>query len=101
MSKITFKQAKHSYERLSDYLYDEEKDYECTYEVDNAKDIPTEELNKVHVYTDSRILEDYFNSDFTISKQDYHEKVKEILWEYISKNDDEEIFKRIEEISND
>ena len=51
--------------------------------------------------TPTQILEDYFNSDFTISKQDYHEKVKEILWEYISKNDDEEIFKRIEEISND
>ena len=93
MSKITFKQAKHSYERLSDYLYDEEKDYECTYEVDNAKDIPTEELNKVHVYTDSRILDDYFNSE-----QNYHEKVKDILWEYISKNDEEEIFKRIAEV---
>tara|TARA_R110000822_G_scaffold58205_1_gene145657 strand:+ start:26 stop:325 length:300 start_codon:yes stop_codon:yes gene_type:complete len=93
MSNITFKQAKHSYERLSDYLYDEQKDYECTYDVANAEDIPTEELNKVHVYTDSRILDDYFNSE-----QNYHEKVKDILWEYISKNDEEEIFKRIAEV---
>lgn len=31
----------------------------------------------------------------------YHEKVKEILWEYISKNDEEEIFKRIGEEAND
>tara|TARA_R100000908_G_scaffold63774_2_gene45654 strand:- start:262 stop:531 length:270 start_codon:yes stop_codon:yes gene_type:complete len=28
----------------------------------------------------------------------YHEKVKDILWEYISKNDEEEIFKRIAEV---
>ena len=39
---------------------------------------------------------DYFNSN-----QDYHEKVKEILWEYISKNDEEEIIKRIEGLKND
>ena len=99
MSKITFEQAKKSYSRLTDYLYDEEKDYECTYDVDgSAEDIPTEELNHEdgHIYTDTRVLDDYFNSN-----QDYHEKVKEILWEYISKNDEEEIFKRIEGLKND
>ena len=32
------------------------------------------------------------------SEQNYHEKVKDILWEYISKNDEEEIFKRIAEL---
>ena len=90
---ITFKQAKHSCESLSDYLYDEKIDYECGYDVDNAENIPTEKLNPVHIYTDLRILDDYFNS-----KQDYHEKVKDILWEYISKNDEEEIFKRITEV---
>tara|TARA_R110001606_G_scaffold283135_1_gene431669 strand:- start:787 stop:1083 length:297 start_codon:yes stop_codon:yes gene_type:complete len=95
MSNITFKQAKHSYERLSDYLYDEQKDYECTYHVDgDAEDIPTEELNKEHVYTDSRILDDYFNQ----KQSNYNEKVKDILWEYVSKNDEEEIFKRMKEI---
>jgi len=31
-------------------------------------------------------------------QSNYHEKVKEILWEYISKNDEEEIFKRIARI---
>lgn len=60
MDKITFKQAKRSYDRLNDYLFDELKDYECTYNVDNAENIPTKELNKEHVYTDSRILDDYF-----------------------------------------
>ena len=30
----------------------------------------------------------------------YHEKVKEILWEYISKNDEEEVINRIKNLGN-
>tara|TARA_R110001592_G_scaffold337428_1_gene624034 strand:- start:198 stop:575 length:378 start_codon:yes stop_codon:yes gene_type:complete len=65
MSRITFKQAKESYETVSEnWWHDEQKDYECTYDLDNEYDaeaIPTEELNKEHAYAHLRILEDYFN----------------------------------------
>ena len=32
--------------------------------------------------------------------ENYHEKVKEILWEYISKNDEEEVINRIKNLGN-
>lgn len=101
MRKITFEQAKDSCETVSaNWWNDEQKDYECTYDLDNEYDagaIPTEELNEEHAYAHLRILEDYFNQ----KQSNYNEKVKDILWEYVSKNDEEEIFKRIAEVEND
>jgi RIO-like serine/threonine protein kinase len=93
MNEITFKQAKEVHDRLSDNLWGDEENHYCeVYDVDAPENIPTESL-KNHAYRDLRVLDDYFNSE-----QNYHEKVKDILWEYISKNDEEEIFKRIEEV---
>tara|TARA_R100001440_G_scaffold73104_3_gene97397 strand:+ start:981 stop:1148 length:168 start_codon:yes stop_codon:yes gene_type:complete len=51
--------------------------------------ITLEQVIKAH-----RVLGDFLHQE----QSNYHEKVKEILWEYISKNDEEEIFKRIAEI---
>jgi len=62
MSKITFKQAKQSYEALSDNLWDDERTHYCEiYNVDSApENIPTESL-KNHNYSNLRVLNDYFN----------------------------------------
>ena len=97
MNKITLKQARKAYEGLNyNWERDEERHYCETYDVDDAYDIPTLEL-KEHNYKDLRVLGDFLHQE----QSNYHEKVKEILWEYISKNDKEEIIKRIEEVNND
>ena len=61
MSRITFKQAKHSYEELSDNLWGIEETHYCEiYNVDAPENIPTESL-KNHNYRNLRVLNDYFN----------------------------------------
>ena len=97
MNKITLLQAIKAYEALNyNWERDEERHYCETYDVDDAYDIPTSKL-KEHDYKNLRVLGDFLHQ----GQSNYHEKVKEILWEYISKNDEEEIMKRIAEVEND
>lgn len=91
MSKITLEQARKAYEGLNyNWERDEERHYCETYDVDDAYDIPTSEL-KEHNYKDLRVLGDFLNQ----KKPDYQRQVKEILFEYISEKDKQEVFKRI------
>ena len=91
MSKITLKQARKAYEGLNyNWERDEERHYCETYDVDDANDIPTSEL-KEHDYKNLRVLRDFLYQE----KPDYQKQVKEILFEYISEKDREEVFNRI------
>ena len=93
---ITKEQAKQHLENLSNNWYDDEcEDYEIENDCEDADSIPTHKL-KSHNYKDLRILEDYLNQD------DYHEKAKDILWEYISEKDIPEIINQMKErLTND
>ena len=57
--------------------------------------IPTSKLCKGFNYTDLRILEDFFDSHKMFYEESDNEKIKDILWEYISEKDIPEIEKRI------
>ena len=93
---ITKKQAKQHLENLSNNWYEDEcEHYEIENDCENADSIPTHKL-KSHNYKDLRILEDYLNQD------DYQEKAKDILWEYISEKDIPEIINQMKErLTND
>ena len=61
----------------------------------HPEDIPTHKLHKGWNYTDLRILEDFFDSHKMFYEESDNEKIKNILWEYISEKDIPEIEKRI------
>ena len=88
---ITKEQAKKHLSNLIDNLLDsEETHYSEHFNIDYEQvDLTATEDLQEHNYKDLRVLQDYLNQD------DYHEKAKDILWEYVSKNDIEEIQERL------
>ncbi len=91
---ITKEQAKKHLSNLIDNLLDSEKThYSEHFNIDYEQvDLTATEDLKEHNYKDLRVLQDYLNQD------DYHEKAKDILWEYVSKNDIEEIQERLSNV---
>ena len=95
---ITKKQAKQHLKNLSNNWYDDEcKYYEIENDCENADSIQTNKLMSSN-YKDLRILEDYFNQDDYEEKAKREEIAQSILWEYISKNDIEEIQERLSNV---
>jgi len=89
---ITKEQAKQHLENLSENWFDDEcEHYEIQNDCVNADSIPTNQLMSSN-YKDLRVLQDYLNQD------DYHEKAKDILWEYISDKDIPEIEERLSNV---
>ena len=97
---ITKEQAKKHLSNLTDNLLDsEETHYSEHFNIDYEQvDLTATEDLQEHNYKDLRVLQDYLNQD------DYHDKAKReeitqsILWEYISKNDIEEIQERLSNV---
>ena len=87
-------------EDIAEY-FEDKKFKNCKYHnnLENAfyhpEDIPTHRLHKGWNYTDLRILEDFFDSHKMFYEESDNEKIKDILWEYISEKDIPEIEKRI------
>ena len=95
---ITKEQAKQHLENLSENWYDDEcEHYEIENDCENADSIPTNKLISSN-YKDLRILEDYLNQDDYEEKAKREEITQSILWEYISKNDIEEIQERLSNV---
>ena len=91
---ITKQQAKKHLSNLTDNLLDsEETHYSEYFNIDYEQvDLTATEDLQEHNYKDLRVLQDYLNQD------DYHEKAKDILWEYISDKDLLEIQKRLSNV---
>jgi len=91
---ITKEQAKKHLSNLIDTLLDsEETHYSEYFNIDYEQvDLTATEDLQEHNYKDLRVLQDYLNQD------NYHEKAKDILWEYISKNDIKEIQERLSNV---
>jgi len=91
---ITKEQVKKHLSNLTDNLLDsEETNYSEHFNIDYEQvDLTATEDLQEHNYKDLRVLQDYLNQD------DYHEKAKDILWEYISDKDLLEIQKRLSNV---
>ena len=91
---ITKEQVKKNLSNLTDNLLDsEETNYSEHFNIDYEQvDLTATEDLQEHNYKDLRVLQDYLNQD------DYHEKAKDILWEYISDKDLPEIQKRLSNV---
>ena len=91
---ITKEQVKKHLSNLTDNLLDsEETNYSEHFNIDYEQvDLTATEDLQEHNYKDLRVLQDYLNQD------DYHEKAKDILWEYISDKDLPVIEQRLSDI---
>ena len=90
---ITKEQAKKHLSNLIDNLLDsEETHYSEHFNIDYEKvDLTATEDLQEHNYKDLRVLQDYLNQDDYEEKAKREEITQSILWEYISKNDIEEL----------
>ncbi len=97
---ITKEQAKKHLSNLIDNLLDSEKThYSEHFNIDYEKvDLTATEDLQEHNYKDLRVLQDYLNQDDYEEKAKREEITQSILWEYISKNDIEEIQERLSNV---
>ncbi len=97
---ITKEQAKKHLSNLIDNLLDsEETHYSEHFNIDYEKvDLTATEDLQEHNYKDLRVLQDYLNQDDYEEKAKREEITQSILWEYISKNDIEEIQERLSNV---
>ena len=97
---ITKEQAKQHLSNLIDNLLDsEETHYSEHFNIDYEQvDLTATEDLQEHNYKDLRVLQDYLNQDDYEEKAKREEITQSILWEYISKNDIEEIQERLSNV---
>jgi|TARA_R100001129_G_scaffold150043_1_gene112041 hypothetical protein len=97
---ITKEQAKKHLSNLIDNLLDsEETHYSEHFNIDYEQvDLTATEDLQEHNYKDLRVLQDYLNQDDYEEKAKREEITQSILWEYISKNDIEEIQERLSNV---
>ena len=98
--KVTKEQAKKHLSNLIDNLLDsEETHYSEHFNIDYEQvDLTATEDLQEHNYKDLRVLQDYLNQDDYEEKAKREEITQSILWEYISKNDIEEIQERLSNV---
>ena len=97
---ITKEQAKKHLSNLIDNLLDsEETHYSEHFNIDYEQvDLTATEDLQEHNYKDLRVLQDYLNQDDYEENAKREEIAQSILWEYISKNDIEEIQERLSNV---